>query len=145
MQRTIRSCAWQCDQQGTDVFESSGVGCSVSMGRSLGDGSLPLRGALSSFGSLVKNWLGKDQYGTDSLGRDYRACRFSAGTRRLEARAADADANSGPDSSRAVGALVLLAVGMTSREVRPGLALRTDHHFRRQAHLIWLSGLLCAR
>ena len=105
-QRTIRSCAWQCDKQGTDVHKSSGVGCSVSMGRSLGDGSLPLRGALSSFGSLVKNWLGKDQYGADSLGRDYRACRFSAGTRRLEARAADADANSGPDSSRAAGALV---------------------------------------
>ena len=33
---------------------------------------------------------------------------------------------------------VLLAVGMTSREVRSGLAVRTDHHFRRQAHLIWL-------
>ena len=100
------------------------------MGRSLGDGSLPLRGALSSFGSLVKNWLGKDQYGTDSLGRDYRACRFSAGTRRLEARAADADANTGSDSSRAAaGALVLLAVGMTSREVRSGLALRTTTTF----------------
>ena len=65
-----------------------------------------------------QNWLGKGQYGTDSLGRDYRACRFSAGTRGLEARAADADADSGPDSSRAAGALVLLAVGMTSREVR---------------------------
>ena len=91
-----------------------------------------------------QNWLGKDQYGTDSLGRDYRACRFSAGTRRLEARAADADANGGPDSSRAAaGALVLLAVGMTSREVRSGLAVRTDHHFRRQAHLIWLS-VYCA-
>src|SRR6516225_2727557 len=74
MQRTIRSCAWQCDKQGTDVHKSSGVGCSVSMGRSLGDGSLPLRGALSSFGSLVKNWLGKDQYGTDSLGRELGAC-----------------------------------------------------------------------
>jgi len=46
------------------------------MGRSLGDGSLPLRGALSSFGSLVKNWLGKDQYGTDSLRRYYRSCRL---------------------------------------------------------------------
>ena len=39
-QRTIRSCAWQCDEQGTDVHKSSGVGCSVSTGRSLGDGSL---------------------------------------------------------------------------------------------------------
>ena len=29
MQRTIRSCAWQCDKQGTDVHESSGVGVSV--------------------------------------------------------------------------------------------------------------------
>ena len=65
-------------------------------------------------------------------------------TRRLEARAADADANSGPDCSRAAaGALVLLAVGMTSREVRSGFAVRTDHHFRRQAHLIWLS-VYCA-
>jgi len=48
----------------------------VSVGRSLGDGSLPLRGALSSSGSLVKSWLGKDQYGTDSLRRYYRACRL---------------------------------------------------------------------
>jgi hypothetical protein len=28
-QRTIRSCAWQCDKQGTDVHESAGVSCSV--------------------------------------------------------------------------------------------------------------------
>jgi hypothetical protein len=29
MQRTIRSCAWQCDKQGTDVHKSAGVGYSV--------------------------------------------------------------------------------------------------------------------
>ena len=73
-----------------------------------------------------QNWLGN---GTDSLGRDYRACRFSAGTRRLEARAADADPNSGPDGSHAAaGDLVIPAIDMTTREVI-GVCERTT--FRR--------------
>ena len=90
-------------------------------------------------------WLGENQYGTGGLGRDFRACRFCAGTRRLEARAADAHANSGPDGSRAAGDLVLLAVGMTSREVRSELEFIIAENGQMKVvlggHLIWVKVL----
>ena len=35
-QRTIRGCAWQCDEQGADVHENAGVGCSVRLEQKLG-------------------------------------------------------------------------------------------------------------